>query len=164
MFDCKTRPQLTSRRTCISAGGCSGARPLIWCGRSSMAGCSPTTRYGGSCTQRPPNITCRHARYLSWLTCTGCAEPSPSQGLFPPAHPRLRKRWFQHVLAHAAARWCVSSRGTLNPRMVKRRNTAYASHNRTVPLNQHQVCQPALLPPLPLSKRKWYSQAKNQLN
>jgi hypothetical protein len=48
--------------------------------------------------------------------------------------------------------------------MVKRRNTPYASHNRTLPLNQHQVFPPALVPPLPLSKRKWYSQAKNQLN
>jgi hypothetical protein len=68
------------------------------------------------------------------------------------------------VLAHAAALWCVSSRGKANPRMVKRRNTPYASHNRTVPLNQHQVFHPALVPPLPLSKRKWYSQAKKQLN
>ena len=54
--------------------------------------------------------------------------------------------------------------GTSNPRMVKRRNTPCASHNRTVPLNQHQMFRPTLVPPLPLSKRKWYSQAKKQLN
>jgi len=33
----------------------------------------------------------------------------------------------------------------------------------SLPLNQHQVFHPALAPPLPLSKRKWYSQAKKQL-
>jgi hypothetical protein len=48
--------------------------------------------------------------------------------------------------------------------MVKRRNTPYASHNRTVPRNQHPVFPPALVPPLPLSKRKWYSQATAHLN
>jgi len=111
-----------------------------------------------------PNITCRHARDPSWPTYSCCAEPSHSQRLSLPAHPRLRKRWFKDVLAHAAALWCVSNRGKSNPRMVKRRNTPYARHNRTVPRNQHQVFRPALVPPLPLSKRKWYSQAKNQLH
>ena len=86
------------------------------------------------------------------------------QGLFPPAHSRLRKRWSEHLLAHAAALWCVSSRGTSNPRMVTRRNTPYAGHNRAVPLNQHQVFRPALVPPRPLSKRKWCSQARKQLS
>jgi len=75
--------------------------------------------------------------------------------------PRLRKRWFVQLLAHAAALLCVSSRGKANPRMVKRRNTPFASHNRTLAINRSQVFHPILLPPLPLSKRKWYSQAKN---
>jgi hypothetical protein len=40
-----------------------------------------------------------------------------------PAPPRLRMRWFEHVLSHAAALWGVSRRGLSNPWRVKRRNT-----------------------------------------
>jgi hypothetical protein len=75
--------------------------------------------------------------------------------------PRLRKRWFVQLLARVAVLLCVSSRGKSNPRMVKRRNSPFASHNRTLSINQSQAFHPVLLQPLPLSKRKWYSQAKN---
>jgi hypothetical protein len=88
----------------------------------------------------------------------------PHRGVPPPAHPRLRKRWFEHVRSHTAALWRGSSRGLSNPRRGKRRNTSDASHARTVPRNQPQTFTPALLPPLPLSKRKGYSQAKKLLN
>jgi hypothetical protein len=77
--------------------------------------------------------------------------------------PRLHKRWFAQVLAQAAALLCVSSRGRTNPRMVKRRNSPYASHDRALLLNRSQIFHPELLPPLALSKRKSVSQAKKPL-
>jgi hypothetical protein len=48
--------------------------------------------------------------------------------------------------------------------MVKRRNSPYASHDRSLPLNQPKKFHPELLPPLPLTKRKAASQAKKLLN
>ena len=94
--------------------------------------------------------------------CSCSNEPSPNQGPFPPVRPRLHKRWFAQVLAQAAALLGVSRRGRTNPRMVKRRNSPYASHDRTPRLNQSQIFHPELLPPLALSKRKWVSQAKKR--
>ena len=79
----------------------------------------------------------------------------PQSGAFPPAHPRLHKRWFAQVLEQAAALLCASSRGRTNPRMVKRRNSPYASHDRALPLNRSQIFHPELLPPLALTRRKW---------
>lgn len=46
----------------------------------------------------------------------------------------------------------VRSRGKLNPRMLKRRNSPFASHDPSLPLNQRMIVKPALLPHLPLSK------------
>ena len=86
----------------------------------------------------------------------------PQSGAFPPVRPRLHKRWFAQVLEQAAALLCVSSRGRTNPRMVIRRNSPYASHDRALPLNRSQIFHPELLPPLALSKRKWVSQARKR--
>jgi hypothetical protein len=61
----------------------------------------------------------------------------------------------------AAALLCVRSRGRTNPRMVKRRNSPYASHNRALPINRAQSSQPTLLPPLALTPRKSASQKKS---
>ena len=158
----KLRVYLTSlRRTCTSAVGCCAARRPIWCAKSSTAGCWPTMQCAGSCTQQAPRMRWSPDDCLSWPLCSCCAAHSPNPGPFPPVHPYLRKRWFDQVLAQAAALICVSSRGRSNPRMVKRRNSPYASHDRARPLNQPQNFHPILLPPLPLTKRKWYSQAKN---
>ena len=63
-------------------------------------------------------------------------------------------------LVQTATLLCVSSRGRTNPRMVKRRNSPYASHDRALLLNRMQIFHPELLPPLALSKRKSVSQAK----
>ena len=79
-----------------------------------------------------------------------------------PVRPRLHKRWFAQVLVQAAALRCVSSRGRTNPRMVKRRNSPYASHDRALLINRSQIFRPELLPPLSLTGRKWVSQAKKR--
>jgi hypothetical protein len=54
-------------------------------------------------------------------------------------------------LAQAAALRCVCSRGRINPRMVKRRNSAYASHDRNRPLNIKVDFTPQQLQPKPLT-------------
>ena len=101
--------------------------------------------------------------------CSYSNEPSPDQVAlgqprpFPPVRPRLRKRWFAQVLAQAAALLCVGSRGRTNPRRVKRRNSPYASHDRSLLLYRSQIFQPELLPPLALTRRKWASQGKKTL-
>jgi hypothetical protein len=55
------------------------------------------------------------------------------------------------LLAYAGRLRCVSSRGKVNPRMVKRRHSPYPSHVRDQPLNQSANFSPHLLEPLPLS-------------
>ena len=158
----RSRACLTSlKRICSSVDGQCAARPLIWCAKNFTAGCWHTTQCAGLCTRRLRNMKCCHENYLLWRMLNCCAEHNPSLGPFPPAHPRLRKRWFVQLLAHAAVLLCVSSRGKTNPRMVKRRNTPFASHNRTLKINRRQIFIPVLLPPMPLTKRKWYSQAKS---
>jgi hypothetical protein len=65
----------------------------------------------------------------------------------------LRKQWFCQLLAQVAKKRCVSSRGRTNPRMVKRRNSPYASHDRAKPKNLKQAFRLELLPPLPLRRK-----------
>ena len=55
---------------------------------------------------------------------------SPAPGPFPPARPKRRRRWFRELLQ---ASGCIRATRTLNrrsPRMVKRRNSPYAGHDR----------------------------------
>lgn len=78
----------------------------------------------------------------------------PRSGAFPPTRPRLRRRWFNELLREASRLRCVSSRGWSKPRMVKRRHSPYASHVRPRPRDQRVDYSPALLDPMPLSKRR----------
>ena len=136
-------------------------RPQIWCVKSFTAGYWRTTRCDGSCIRQLPNMRVCHENYLLWRMYNCCDERNPSLGPFPPARPRLRKRWFVQLLAQAAMLLCVSSRGKSNPRMVKRRNSPFASHNRTLEINRLQTFIPVLLLPLPLSKSCRYKQTKS---
>jgi hypothetical protein len=43
-----------------------------------------------------------------------------------------------------------------NPRTLKRRNSPFASHDRTAPQNVASDFTPQLLAPLPISPRKTY--------
>jgi len=63
----------------------------------------------------------------------------------------LRRRWFAELLREAASLRCVSSRGRVNLRMVKRRNSPYASHNRAKPKPPRANFSPAMLEPMPLT-------------
>jgi hypothetical protein len=67
--------------------------------------------------------------------------------------PRLRRRWFNDLLKTAASLKCSSSRGRANPRMVKRRNSPYASHDREIPRNLHADFTPQMLKPEPLDAK-----------
>ncbi|UUZ70740.1 transposase [Polaromonas sp. P1(28)-8] len=75
----------------------------------------------------------------------------PRSGAFPPGRPRLRKRWFNDLLHEAATLRCASSRGRANPRMVKRRNSPYASHDPIRLPGTRPETTPHLLKPKPLS-------------
>lgn len=65
----------------------------------------------------------------------------------------MHKRWFASVLTKSAALRRVSSKGRSNPRMLKRRNSPYASNNRTMPPNQEHSFEPEHLQPLDVRKR-----------
>ena len=80
----------------------------------------------------------------------------PQSGPFPPTQPRRRTRWYKALLRDAAHCRCVRSKGLHNPRMVKRRNSPYAIHKRTVPLNVKTDLSPQMLDPLPVPPRKIY--------
>jgi len=56
--------------------------------------------------------------------------PNLSLALFPPAKQEKRKQWFAQLLQNASRLKCIKSRQRKNPRMVKRRGTAFASHKR----------------------------------
>jgi|GEM_PF-4297751 len=88
----------------------------------------------------------------SWPTCSCCAGRNLTPGIFPPARPQRRKRWFKQLLLSAAALRCTSGRGLSNPRRVKRQHSPFPSHDRSLPLNQKQIRTTAMLPPLPLSR------------
>jgi len=90
-------------------------------------------------------------------------ENKSNQELFPPARPRLRKCWFEQVLAKTASLQCASSRGSANPRMVKPRNLPFASHDRSQALDRTQIFRPELLPPPALPTRKSVAQAKKSV-
>ena len=69
-------------------------------------------------------------------------------------------RWFSALLQEAAHWRSVRSPGRCNPRMLKRRNSPYASHDRSLQINVQTNFSPHLLAPLPLPKRKIYGNAK----
>ena len=43
-----------------------------------------------------------------------------------------------------------------SPRMVKRRNSTYAAHNRTLPIRVPIDCTPSALDPPALNPRQWF--------
>jgi hypothetical protein len=73
----------------------------------------------------------------------------------------LRERWFTQLLQQAAKLRCVSSRGRTNPRMVKRRHSPYASHDRSRRQSAQKDFTPRLLAPLPLSPRQRFADLAN---
>lgn len=83
--------------------------------------------------------------------CFHCPKAcAPAPGPFPPARPRLRRRWFNALLSAAANSRCVTSKGLQNPRMQKPCHSPYASHNRSVARNIEVNFSPQLLAPLPV--------------
>jgi hypothetical protein len=46
--------------------------------------------------------------------------------------------------------------GKRSPRMVKRRNSVYAAHNRTLPIRVTVDCTPRRLDPPPLNPNQWF--------
>jgi hypothetical protein len=85
--------------------------------------------------------------------CSCSSAHSPRPGHFPPEQHQAREQWFAQVLKKSASLKCASSKGKCNPRMVKRRHSPYASHDRSRQLNQAADFTPTQLKPLPLSKR-----------
>jgi hypothetical protein len=69
----------------------------------------------------------------------------------------LRKRWLRELLHTSARLRATRTIDKRSPRMVKRRNSVYAAHNRQasirVPINR----TPRQLPPQPISSTQWFS-------
>jgi len=81
---------------------------------------------------------------------------SPNPGLFPPARPRKRRPWFDALLTSSAKLRCISRKGRHNRRMLKRRNSPYASHDRSLARNVKTNFSPQLLAPRPVAPRQTY--------
>jgi hypothetical protein len=60
------------------------------------------------------------------------------------------------LLEASAKRLATRTIGKRSPRMVKRRNSVYAAHNRTLPIRIPIDCTPRRLDPPPLSAKQWF--------
>ena len=72
----------------------------------------------------------------------------PQSGAFPPLHPRRRHRWFEQLLAQCARLKAVRTTNKRSPRMVKRRNSPYASFSRQLPRKQPFDPNPTITSPI----------------
>ena len=108
-------------------------------------------------TSQSASTDCNSERYLSPGMCNCCDVLSPAPGPFPPDRPRRRKRWFKTLLCEASTLRCISSRGRSNPRMVKRRNSPYVSHDPNQRLGTRPDFSPKLLGPMPLSPKSKFA-------
>lgn len=86
--------------------------------------------------------------------CSYCAKRSRSLERSPPQQPIRRKRWFEQLLAVCARLRATRTTGKRNKRMVKRRNSPYASHDRTAPRHVPMDCTVVMLEALPVTVRK----------
>ena len=68
--------------------------------------------------------------------------------LFPPRRPRKRQPWFQQLLAQCAKLKAVRTKNKRSPRMVKRRNSPYASFSRQAQRKQPVDPDPTVTPPV----------------
>jgi hypothetical protein len=62
--------------------------------------------------------------------------------------------WFEQLLAVCARLRATRTTGKRNKRMVKRRNSHYASHDRTAPRHVPIDCALVMLEALPVTVRK----------
>jgi hypothetical protein len=69
---------------------------------------------------------------------------------------RLRKRWLRELLQTSAALRATRTIDKRTPRMVKRRNSVYAAHNRHLPIRVKIDRTPCQLPPKPISPTQWF--------
>jgi hypothetical protein len=136
---------MNSRRTCGRAGGCCAARRRSSCARSSSAGCWRTTRCDGCCTKGPHTTEYRMPSCPSKDTWNCCDAHSPNPGPFPPERPRRRRRWFRELLQASARTRATRTLNRRSPRMVKRRNSHYAPHDRTAATRIPMDCTPRTL-------------------
>ena len=105
-------------------------------------------------------VTARSLSFTANMALLTRAQPqsgtSPSP---PPAWPRKRKRWFKALLREVARLQCVQGKGLHKPRMLKRRHSPYARHDRKEPRNVNVNFWPQPLGPLPVTKRKIYGKS-----
>jgi hypothetical protein len=69
---------------------------------------------------------------------------------------RLRKRWLRELLHTSARLRATRTIDKRSPRMVKRRNSVYAAHNRHVPIRVSTDRTPLRSPPQPISPTQWF--------
>jgi hypothetical protein len=70
-------------------------------------------------------------------------------------------RWFIELMDAAARLRATRTLGKQTPRMVKRRNSPYAPHNRSVPIRVDMNCEPMMLDPPPLHSRQRFPTANS---
>ena len=85
--------------------------------------------------------------------CSCCANHSPSRESFPPQQPIRRRRWFEQLVCVCVRLKATRTSGKRNQRMVKRRNSPYASHDRQAPRHVDMDCTAVMLNPKPVTVR-----------
>ena len=90
----------------------------------------------GQVNLRNRRLTVEYARFLTVV--------HTSQGPFPPERPRQRRRAWDGVLQESGQLESRQTRNNRNPRMVKRRNSAYVPHDRTAKLHTPVDCTPTM--------------------
>jgi hypothetical protein len=66
----------------------------------------------------------------------------------------LRRRSYLRVLDESAMLRATRTLNRRSPRMVKRRNSPYASHNRNLPIRVPIDCTPVTVGPMPRRRRE----------
>jgi hypothetical protein len=69
---------------------------------------------------------------------------------------RLRNRWLRELLQTSAGLRATRTIDKRTPRMVKRRNSVYAAHNRRLPIRVTINRTPHQLPPKSISSTQWF--------
>ena len=136
---------------------------VAMCGNAAKQDLTPKTpvtpKTPGSCTRQPAPTRCAIELCPSPGMFIFCAAPSPFSGPFPPARPRLRRRRFNELLREAVTlrSTSTSSRGRINPRMVKRRHSPFPSHDPSRLPGKAADFRPTMVAPKPFSSKQKFA-------
>jgi len=110
---------------------------------------APAVEHQGAAKGRMPHSRQSFTAHVQLLRQT-----LPQSGAFPhPQQPMRRKRWFEQLIAVCIRLKATRTTSKRNKRMVERRNSPYASHDRRAPRHVDMDCTAVMLDPKPVTAR-----------